>query len=314
MEEPPLPTEGEGSQPGTAASGPEKDPAIFSARTVSIDYYMARPIPGVDVCYSSFQGEKVNEVPVIRVYGSTPAGQKTFLHVHKALPYLYVPCTDIPIHPTSEGDAFTNAVSLAMEKALKGGAVFDRSLQPHESHIPYLLQFLVDYNLFGMGLLHIMRIRFQHPIPDIFAPKICSDNDQGRQVMAKPYCMFAAFKSYLSSLIWRMPYKTVFLFMLHIVYGFHGIQVDSGRDAHLERLLFGYHLRSQEVGGGSLWFCPRNCSPSSSLRLMSEIVRGDDALDDGLDGGWREAGVVTATVTGQWHDLGDPRESHRRDL
>ncbi|KAK3441631.1 hypothetical protein EUGRSUZ_B01951 [Eucalyptus grandis] len=33
-----------------------------------------------------------------------------------------------------------------------------------------------------MGLLHLMRIRFRHPIPDIFAPKICSDNDQGRQV------------------------------------------------------------------------------------------------------------------------------------
>ncbi|KAF8038551.1 hypothetical protein BT93_B1173 [Corymbia citriodora subsp. variegata] len=232
MEEP-LPTE-EGSQPTPASSGPEKEPAIFSVRIVSIDYYMARPIPSVDVCYSSFQGEKVNEVPVIRVYGSTPAGQKTCLHVHKVLPYLYVPCADIPIHPTSEGDAFTNAVSLALEKALKlkgnagikrqhvhgcslvrarrfygyhaseelfvkiylyhphdvsraaklllGGAVFDRSLQPHESHIPYLLQFLVDYNLYGMGLLHLMRIRFRHPIPDIFAPKICHDNDEGGQV------------------------------------------------------------------------------------------------------------------------------------
>ncbi|KAI6684892.1 hypothetical protein NL676_030805 [Syzygium grande] len=228
----PLPTE-EDSQPNIA-SGSEKDPAIFSVRIVSIDYYMARPIPDFDVCYSSFQGEKVNEVPVIRVYGSTPAGQKTCLHVHKALPYLYVPCADIPIHPTSEGDAFTNAVSLAMEKALKlkgnsgikrqhvhgcslvrarrfygyhaseelfvkiylyhphdvsraaklllGGAVFDRSLQPHESHIPYLLQFLVDYNLYGMGLLHLMRIKFRNPIPDIFASKRCSDNDQGGQV------------------------------------------------------------------------------------------------------------------------------------
>ncbi|XP_048136376.1 DNA polymerase zeta catalytic subunit isoform X2 [Rhodamnia argentea] len=226
-----LPTED--SQPNTAPDS--EDSSIFSVRIVSIDYYMASPIPDFDVCYSSFQGEKVNVVPVIRVYGSTPAGQKTCLHVHKALPYLYVPYADIPIHPTSEGDAFTNAVALAMEKALKlkgnagmrrqhvhgcslvrarrfygyhaseelfvkiylyhppdvlraaklllGGAVFDRSLQPHESHIPYLLQFLVDYNLYGMGLLHLMRIRFRHPIPDIFAPKRCSYNDQGGQVV-----------------------------------------------------------------------------------------------------------------------------------
>lgn len=119
-----------------------------------------------------------------------------------------------------------------------------------------------------MGLLHLMRIKFRNPIPDIFASKRCSDNDQGGQVMGKSYCMFSAFKSYLSPLIWQMQYKTVFLFMLHIVYGFHNIQVrclcivnDTWKflirltwvGMPTWRLLFGYQLRSQEVGGGSLW-------------------------------------------------------------
>ncbi|XP_065619817.1 DNA polymerase zeta catalytic subunit [Quercus suber] len=174
----------------------QSDSNAFSVRIVSIDHYMAPPIHGLDISYSSFQGGKVNEVPVIRIYGSTPAGQKTCLHVHGVLPYLYVPCADISLQPHEEGDAYTHAVSLALEKALKlkgnvgskrqhvhgcslvrarkfygyhsseelfvkihlyyphdvsraaklllGGAVLDGSLQPYESHIPFILQFLVN--------------------------------------------------------------------------------------------------------------------------------------------------------------------------
>ncbi|KAH9755088.1 DNA polymerase zeta catalytic subunit [Citrus sinensis] len=192
----------------------QPDSNLFSVRIVSIDHYMAPPIPGYDICYSSFQGGKVNEVPVIRVYGSTPAGQKTCLHIHRALPYLYVPCADIPVQLRQEDDGYMHAISLALEKALKvkgsagskrqhvhecslvrakkfygyhsseelfikiylslvfqGGAVFDKSLQPHESHIPFLLQFLVDYNLYGMGHLHLSKLKFRHPVPDAFFPR-----------------------------------------------------------------------------------------------------------------------------------------------
>ncbi|KAL5701114.1 DNA-directed DNA polymerase [Ranunculus cassubicifolius] len=200
------------------------DPSVFSIRIVSIDYYMAPPIPNLDVCYSTFQGEKVNEVPVIRVYGSTPAGQKTCLHLHKALPYLYVPCSEI-LQTSEEADRYIRDISSAIEKALKSkmksssgakrqhvhgcslvrarkfygfhpaeelfvkinlyyphevarvatllldGAVLERSYQPHESHIPYLLQFLVDYNLYGMGHLHVSKVKFRYPLPAGFIPR-----------------------------------------------------------------------------------------------------------------------------------------------
>ncbi|XP_039025413.1 DNA polymerase zeta catalytic subunit-like [Hibiscus syriacus] len=103
-------------------SNSQSDSSVFSVRIVSIDHYMAPPIPDFDICYSSFQGGKVNEVPVIRIYGSTPAGQKTCLHIHRALPYLYVPLADLlpqstPTH--QEDDACTHALALASEKALK---------------------------------------------------------------------------------------------------------------------------------------------------------------------------------------------------
>ncbi|GAB2277490.1 hypothetical protein Dimus_012197 [Dionaea muscipula] len=197
---------------------------VFSVRIVSIDYYMAPPIPELDIYYSSFQGEIVKEVPVIRVYGSTPAGQKACVHIHRALPYLYIPYSDIPHQSNINGDASKNALLLALEKALKlkgnagakrqhvhgcsivrarklygyhsseelfmklylyhphdvaraaslllGGAIFEKSLQPHESHIPFLLQFLVDYNLYGMGLLHLINMKFRQPVPaDVFRVK-----------------------------------------------------------------------------------------------------------------------------------------------
>ncbi|KAI9084855.1 hypothetical protein K1719_033261 [Acacia pycnantha] len=205
------------------------DSKMFSVRIVSIDYYMAPPIPGLDICYSSFHGGKVNEVPVVRIYGSTPAGQKTCLHIHRALPYIYVPCADIPLQSDQE-DVYTYKVSASLEKALElkgssgltrqhvhgcslvrarrfygyhsseelfvkiylyypqdvsraanlllAGAVLGKSLQPYESHIPFILQFLVDYNLYGMGHLHLLKMKFRHPMPDSSHKKLIFNGQQ----------------------------------------------------------------------------------------------------------------------------------------
>lgn len=38
---------------------------------------------------------------------------------------------------------------------LQNGAILNKIHQPHESHLPYLLQFLIDFNLHGMSFLHV---------------------------------------------------------------------------------------------------------------------------------------------------------------
>lgn len=44
---------------------------------------------------------------------------------------------------------------------LQSGAVMNRSYQPHEGHIPYLLQLFIDYNLYGMNLLNLGAVKFR---------------------------------------------------------------------------------------------------------------------------------------------------------
>lgn len=45
---------------------------------------------------------------------------------------------------------------------LQNGAILGRVNQPHESHVPYNLQFLIDYNLYGMSFLHVPTAMVYH--------------------------------------------------------------------------------------------------------------------------------------------------------
>ncbi|CAK1598542.1 unnamed protein product [Parnassius mnemosyne] len=93
-------------------SSTSKNPE-FSLRIVVCDYYLTKPISGVDVIYSEFRGSDIKQVPVLRVFGPTPDGKKACLHIHGVFPYFYIPC------PTPNPEPqFLYQIAASLDKAL----------------------------------------------------------------------------------------------------------------------------------------------------------------------------------------------------
>lgn len=205
------------------------------------------------------QGGPPAEVPVVRVFGATPAGQHACLHIHGAFPYFYVlyddtlpqpqarvPARDfrahqragsvdhisVPCRVQSDPDGvarFVRSLASSLNTALQHGAacrgggnsshapprqrrchvygatlvrarpfygyhvgerlfvritlldptdvtraarllheqaVLGRSFAVYESHVPFMLQIMMDLNIAGMGLLSVSRASFRGNLPD----------------------------------------------------------------------------------------------------------------------------------------------------
>lgn len=52
---------------------------MFSLRIVNVDSYQNTPTKGHDICYSEFRGCEIYKVPIIRIFGITPAGDVLLL-------------------------------------------------------------------------------------------------------------------------------------------------------------------------------------------------------------------------------------------
>jgi DNA polymerase zeta len=49
---------------------------------------------------------------------------------------------------------------------LRNGSIMGKPMQPYEIHIPYLLQFMADFGLYGCGWVECETISFRAPVPD----------------------------------------------------------------------------------------------------------------------------------------------------
>ncbi|KAJ8682714.1 hypothetical protein QAD02_018506 [Eretmocerus hayati] len=197
---------------------------MFSIRVVVADSYQANPIPDVDPTFSHFRGSEIKQVPVVRIFGITPEGEKVCLHVHGVFPYLYVPYTGqvradiLAYHLATAIDTAIN-VSMGSAKAntqhvykiqqvsgipiygyhrkrhqflriyfyspftlkratelLQSGCILDQVFQPHEAHIPFIMQFMIDYNIYGMSMINLKTIKHRHSSSASQANEILSSN------------------------------------------------------------------------------------------------------------------------------------------
>lgn len=201
--------------------------ALLSVTVVVADHYQTAPLHGLDPVISQFSGYNIKKVPVIRIFGSTPAGQRTCVHLHGIFPYFYVPM------PDGEQEGFVYRLAASLNKAinlslnqpnaklehvykavkvsgipmygyhakqhtfikiylynpymvkraadlLQNGAVMNKVLQPHESHVNLVLQFFMDYNLQGMNQIHLACAKFRQG-------KVMDELDDVESILTPPW-------------------------------------------------------------------------------------------------------------------------------
>lgn len=56
-----------------------------------------------------------------------------------------------------------------MALLLYNGAILGQRFQTFEAHIPFILQFMIDYNVSGMGMLRAKSFKFRQPLPTSIA-------------------------------------------------------------------------------------------------------------------------------------------------
>jgi len=79
---------------------------------------------------------------------------------------------------------FSPAKVKAVVALLQSGKALGHAFQPYEAHVPYLLQFMIDYNVAGMASLHLHGPRCRTPLPSIASSR--SVHVQGGSSLGTP--------------------------------------------------------------------------------------------------------------------------------
>ncbi|KAF5401391.1 hypothetical protein PHET_05388 [Paragonimus heterotremus] len=137
--------------------------APLCIKIFQLDYYLGLPINDIDSCYSELRGSYAGKLPIVRVYGTSPSGQKICAHIHGYLPYFFVAVTEQ--NPAFFSTEFLRSFCSGLEKHLrskcKGFAADDpivfhadvvrgRSIYGYREHEDMFVKvYLLDPSLIG---------------------------------------------------------------------------------------------------------------------------------------------------------------------
>lgn len=65
------------------------DDGVFHVQVNNIDTYQSFPTT-LDRAFNPSTGQKFLNLPIIRLYSSTPTGRNVLIHVHGVYPYFYI--------------------------------------------------------------------------------------------------------------------------------------------------------------------------------------------------------------------------------
>ncbi|KAG0078495.1 DNA polymerase zeta, partial [Podila epicladia] len=172
-------------------------PTRFKSRIADFDYSMQVPGPlDLHACQFLPPHIPVIKVPVFRIFGANEAGQKCCVHIHQQLGMSlnhaaaitfnapqdlrksqYVAAITlvkgIPFYGYYVGYSYFLKIYLfnpdfesRIVELMRSGAIMATHFQPFEAHVPYKLQFFIDYNLYGMGWLELEDALLRNDVPD----------------------------------------------------------------------------------------------------------------------------------------------------
>ncbi|KAI8374784.1 hypothetical protein BD560DRAFT_393226 [Blakeslea trispora] len=223
----------------------------ISIRIAHLDHYMAKPGP-LDRSFSPFCKRRLNKVPVIRIFGSTRAGQKVCLHVHQVYSYFYIsfPISldgDIEKEVFQFGTSLNEAMNLAKPNTVK------------DQHIAAIVLVKgVPFYGYHVGYQSFLKIY----LTDAQEKKTMLDILQTGAIMGTPFQPFEA----------HLNFELQFL-LDHNLYGMDWIHVDDTHGIDELSKTFGIRFRLPllEEPKGNLYV-----SQNSSTHSMSHLFVDTD--------------------------------------